>query len=161
MTVNREMSGLIATFGDPRQADHFVSELKRADFHDDQIGLLRPHRLAEDVEDDALAGAITGTMVGAVAGAFVTGLIPGVGPVIATGVLAGVLGGAAAGATAGGGLGALLALGFSEEKAHHHARALRRGRTLVVVQAEGRGWEALEILERCEGHLEPAEMAGS
>jgi hypothetical protein len=75
-------------------------------------------------------------------------LIPGVGPIVATGLLAGVLGGAAAGATAGGALGALIGLGIPEDEARSHEEEFLAGRTLVVVQALGRGTEALAILEQ-------------
>ena len=37
-----------------------------------------------------------------------------------------------------------------EEDARHYQEELRQGRTLVIVQALGRGGEALEILRRCE-----------
>lgn len=146
MTVKQEVSGVIATFADRRHADYFVSELKRAGFTEDEIGVLASHHQAEDTDGEAVTGAITGGMVGAVAGAVATGLIPGIGPVLATGLLAGILGGA----TTGGLLGALVGLGIHEEKARHHEQQVLEGHTLVVVQAIGRGGEALAILRRCE-----------
>jgi len=149
MTVNQQISAIIATFTDHRHAEQFVAELKRAGFADDEIGILSPTSAKEGIEEDTLAGGITGGMLGAVAGAVATGLIPGVGPVLATGLLTGIVGGAAT----GGLLGALVGLGIHEEKARHHEQQLASGKTLVAVQAVARGWEALEILRRCEESL--------
>jgi hypothetical protein len=98
-------------------------------------------------------------VLGAVAGLVATGLIPGIGPVFATGLLVGVLGGAAAGAAAGGVLGTLIGLGIPEEKARHYEQEFLAGRTLVAVQAEGRGGEALVILRRCQAARHPREPA--
>lgn len=146
MKTKQEVSGVIATFADRSHAEFYADELKRAGFTDDEIGVLGPQRPAEDTDGEATAGAITGGMVGALAGAVATGLIPGIGPVLATGLLTGILGGA----TTGGVLGALVGLGIHEEKARHHEQQVLEGHTLVVVQAIGRGGEALAILRRCE-----------
>jgi hypothetical protein len=159
MRIKKELSGVIASFADPRHAAHYVDELKRAGFTEEEIGVLSPHPShTEDVEEDAVAGAITGGMLGVVAGAVATGLIPGVGPVLVTGLLTGILGGVAAGATAGGVLGALIGLGIPEDKARRHERDVLAGRTLVVVRAEARGGDALAILRRCESSLAPVEV---
>jgi uncharacterized membrane protein len=155
MSVNEQVSGIIATFANRRHAEHFVDELKRAGFEDNQIGVLIGHNKAEEIEDDAMAGAI----IGAVAGAVATAVVPGVGPLIAGGFLAGILGGTAIGAATGGVVGALVGLGVSEEKARQHEQELKSGRTLVVVQAVGRGEEALAILGRCEGDLGAVQAA--
>jgi len=155
MSVNQQVSGIIATFANRRHAEHFVNELKRAGFEDNEIGVLSGHNKAADIEEDAAAGAIGGGMVGAVAGAMATMMVPGVGPLIAGGLLAGIVGGTAVGAATGGVLGALVGLGVSEKKARQHEQELRSGRSLVVVQAVGRGGEALAILRRCEGDLAP------
>jgi len=160
MTDKAELSALIAAFPDLRHAQHYVDELKHAGFREDEIGVLTPHENETPIEEHALAGAISGGMVGAVAGLVASGLIPGVGPVLATGILAGILGGAAAGATAGGILGTLIGLGLPEEKARHYEQEFLAGRTLVAVQAVGRGGEALAILRRCQGHLDLREPVG-
>lgn len=152
MSVGQEVSALIATFANRSKAERFVSELKRAGFKDDEIGMLSPHDHNEAIEEDAVAGAITGGALGAFAGAMAIGLIPGIGPVIAAGILTGVLGGAAAGATAGGLLGALIGLGVPEDQAHRYEEEFLAGRTLVVVQALARGGEALDVLRRCDEH---------
>jgi hypothetical protein len=152
MTDSKQTTAVIATFTDRRGADHFVEELKEAGFRDDEIGVATPHEEATGtkVEEGAAVGAVTGGTLGACAGAVATGLIPGVGPIVAAGLLAGVLGGAAAGATAGGLVGALIGLGIPEPEARQHEEAVLGGRTIVVVQAVGRGAEALAILRRCQ-----------
>ena len=50
---------------------------------------------------------------------------------------------------AGGVLGALIGLGIPETEARRYEAEFHAGRTLVVVQAIGRGGEALAILQRC------------
>jgi Heat induced stress protein YflT len=160
MGVNPEQSALIATFADRRQAQHYLDELRRAGFQEGEVGVLTPHPDDTPVENHALAGAITGGMVGAVTGLVATGLIPGIGPVLATGLLAGMFGGAAVGATAGGMLGTLIGLGIPEDQARRYEQEFLAGRTLVAVQAAGRGGEALAILRRCQAHAVPGEPAG-
>jgi hypothetical protein len=159
MAVTDQATALIGVFGDRRHAEHFVDELKRAGFRDDQMGVIRRNEVPADdaVEDTAVAGALTGGALGALTGVILTaGLIPGIGPVVlGGGLLAGILGGAAAGATAGGVLGALVGLGIPEEEARHYESDLKAGRTLVVVQGGSRLPQALDILRRVEAS-EPA-----
>lgn len=152
MATSLETTAVIATFEDAELADCYVHELKEAGFKDEEIGVISPHHDADPsyTEEGAAAGAVTGGAVGALAGAVATGLIPGVGPVLATGILAGVLGGAAAGAAAGGVFGALIGMGIPEEEARKYEEEFLAGRTLVVVQALGRGGEAMGILRRCK-----------
>jgi len=151
MFNKQELSAVVATFTDPSHAQHFVEELKRAGFADDEVGVVAGHSDVEEMEDEAVVGAVTGGMVGAVVGVVATSLIPGVGPGIATGLVAGLLGGSAT----GGVLGVLVGLGVPESKARRHEQGLRSGQTLVVVQAVGRALEALAILRRCEDELGP------
>jgi hypothetical protein len=144
---------LIGRFTDPRQAQQFVTELKRAGFPDDQIGVAKPHPEHSAAEEGAAAGALTGVVPGAVAGAAAAGLIPGIGPIISGGILLGILGGAAAGAAAGGLLGALVGWGLSEQEARDAEQEVLAGRTLVVVRGQRLG-EALGILQHLGGsHL--------
>jgi hypothetical protein len=147
-----DITAVIATFADRQRAEHYIQELRRAGFKDNEIGVMAPHAEAtgSKAEEGAAVGALTGGTLGAFAGAVATGLIPGLGPVLAAGLLAGVLGGAAAGATAGGILGALIGLGIPEEEARRYEEEFLAGRTLVVAQAIGRGGEALAILHRCQ-----------
>ena len=74
------------------------------------------------------------------AGGLLAGLgimaIPGIGPVVAAGWLATTLVGAVAGAATGGLVGALVDAGVSKYDAEVYSEAIRRGGTLVTVQAE-------------------------
>jgi uncharacterized protein (TIGR02271 family) len=99
-------------------------------------------------KDDS--GAETGAGIGAVLGGLgglLVGLgaltIPGIGPVLAAGPLATAVSamvgagvGAVAGAATGGLLGALVDMGIPEEQAQFYSEGVRRGGTLVVVEAE-------------------------
>lgn len=93
-----------------------------------------------DVDDSTEAG--TGAGVGAVVGGaagLLTGLgllaIPGLGPVVAAGWLASTALGAVAGVATGGIVGSLISAGVPEDHAHVYSEAVRRGGTLVSVQA--------------------------
>jgi len=145
-------TALIGVFGDRKEAERFVEELKRAGFRDDQIGVATRHEetpAIEKAEEGAAAGAVAGGSLGVLAGiAVAVGLIPGIGPVLAGGLLAGLLASAATGAAAGGVLGALLGLGIPEEEARQYEEHLRAGRTLVVVEGGPRLPQALTILRR-------------
>jgi len=90
------------------------------------------------VASGALKGAGTGAAVGGILGlaagaAALT--IPGIGPFIAAGPIAAALAGAGIGAAAGGAIGALVHLGVPEEEAHYYAEGVRRGGTLITVNA--------------------------
>ena len=110
--------------------------------HDDHHG--RRHDRDDDNEtaEGAGKGATTGGLIGG-AGGLLAGLgmlaIPGLGPVVAAGWLAstavGAAIGAAAGGVTGGLLGALKDAGHSDEEANVYAEGVRRGGTLVSVQA--------------------------
>lgn len=114
--------------------------------------------------DGAGAGATVGTVLGGGAG-LLAGLgllaIPGAGPVVAAGWLVAALSGAGVGAATGGLIGALTGTGLSGADAETYAEGVRRGGTLVTVQADGeiadrvialmqRGG-AIDLDERAEG----------
>jgi len=90
------------------------------------------------VASGALKGAGTGAAVGGILG-LVAGAaaltIPGIGPFIAAGPIAAALAGAGIGAAAGGAIGALVHLGVPEQEAHYYAEGVRRGGTLITVDA--------------------------
>ena len=92
-----------------------------------------------ETTSEAGPGAGIGAVVGGGVG-LLTGLgllaIPGVGPLVAAGWLATTLAGAATGAAAGGIVGALVKSGVSHEEAEVYEEGVRRGGTLVSVQAE-------------------------
>lgn len=138
------ISGL---FSDSSNAGQAVAELKNLGFTKDisviqkdvQNEEVKAHDIKKDVSDGAGAGAATGAAMGAVAAGVATllvgavsFLIPGAG-LIVLGPLAAALTGAAAGAVTGGVVGALVDLGFPEEKARIYERQLLAGDTLVSV----------------------------
>lgn len=89
--------------------------------------------------EGAAAGAGTGAVIGGLGG-LLLGLgalaIPGIGPIVAAGPIAAALAGAGIGAAAGGIVGALVGMGIPEDHANYYAEGIRRGGTLVVVQAQ-------------------------
>ena len=98
--------------------------------------------------------ATVGTGIGGVLG-LVVGLgllvIPGVGPVLAAGPIAVALGmgaaGAGIGAVAGGLIGGLTHLGVPKEHAEYYAEGVRRGGTLVTVDApDAQAQQAVDIM---------------
>jgi uncharacterized protein (TIGR02271 family) len=156
--MDTKMGTVVGVFHDREQARHAVSQLRRAGFRDDQIGVI-----ARDASDRAAAtddatgthaeeGAIAGVAAGAGLGALwglgiAAGLLPGIGPVIAGGTLAAILASAATGAAAAGIAGALIGAGIPEEEAQGYEREFHAGRTLVTVKAAGREAEARAILD--------------
>lgn len=116
---------------------------------------IKREAMAEGARVGAGTGAIVGTGIGGVLG-FLAGIgtifIPGIGPIVAAGpLLAALTGagvGAAAGAALGGLVGALTQVGVPEHDAHFYAEAVRRGGTLVIVQAaDDRASELVDVLE--------------
>ena len=92
-----------------------------------------------ETTSEAGPGAGLGAVVGGGVG-LLTGLglmaIPGVGPLVAAGWLATTLAGAATGAAVGGIAGALVKSGVPHEEAEVYEEGVRRGGTLVSVQAD-------------------------
>ena len=128
------------TYDTAREA---VNELEAAGIPMASISVLANRETGEsqfDVDDttEAGTGASVGAVVGGAAG-LLTGLgllaIPGVGPVFAAGWLTTTAMGAVAGGAAGGILGSLIDVGVPEDHAHVYSEAVRRGGTLVSVQA--------------------------
>lgn len=105
-----------------------------------------------DAAQSAGTGATVGTVLGGGAG-LLAGLgllaIPGLGPVVAAGWLVAAATGAGVGAAAGGLIGGLTAAGLDGEEAEAYAEGVRRGGTLVTVQAdEPRAARVLAILDQ-------------
>ncbi len=105
----------------------------------------------EQVEDMA-KGAGTGAAIGGAAGLLLSLsalAIPGIGPVLAAGPLAALIAGAGVGATAGGLISGLTRLGLDDDDADTYAEGLRRGGTLVSVNApDERADRAVSTLKR-------------
>jgi hypothetical protein len=150
---------VVALFDDMSTAEKAVHELENLGFSRDHISLMAANRGADDggastgsAADGAAAGAGIGAVLGGLAGLLV-GIgalaIPGIGPIIAAGPLAAALGGAGIGAAAGGVIGALVDAGIPEEQAQYYAEGVRRGGTLVTVNAsEGMADRATNVLNR-------------
>ena len=137
----RNLSRVYDTYGQARQV---VTDLKVAGVPDSKISLVANKHVSAEYDDvEEVSGAATGAGIGAAvggAGGLLAGLgimaIPGIGPVVAAGWLATTLVGAVAGAATGGLIGALVDAGVSKEDAEVYSEAIRRGGTLVTVQAE-------------------------
>ncbi|MEZ4522977.1 MAG: general stress protein [Thermomicrobiales bacterium] len=147
------MIALYDDFDDARDAIH---ELLDAGYSRDRISLVArdvDERYAEELEGidedntgEAIAGGATvGGVLGGIAGVLV-GLdavaIPGIGPVLAVGPIVGGVIGVGAGAATGGLVGGLTEAGVDEDEAHTYAEGVRRGGTLVAVQAENEAADA-------------------
>ena len=140
---------IVGLFDDASEARSVVTELTQMGVTRDHISLMANRdatattptddTVTESAGSDALTGAGIGAMLGGVGGLLV-GLavlpIPGLGPIIAAGPIATTLAGMGIGAAAGGVVGALVNVGVPEEHAAHYAEAVRRGGTLVTVEAD-------------------------
>jgi uncharacterized membrane protein len=152
--IMRTLSKVYDTHAQARQV---VTDLNAAGIPDSRISMAANKYVSAEYEDlneysEAATGAGVGAAIGG-AGGLLAGLgiiaIPGVGPVVAAGWLATTLLGAAAGAATGGIVGALVDAGVPEEDAHVYSEAVRRGGTLVTVQAEdAEATRVQSILER-------------
>ena len=163
-TTTERQSTVVGVFEDRRQADAAISELRKAGFREDQIGVASRQTEGEGKgeaastttgeqgtkwETGAIAGALTGAGLGGLVGlGILAGVIPVIGPVIAGGTLAVILANAAGGAAIGGLLGALTGAGIPEEEARYYQGEFEAGRTIVTVTADGRYDEAVAILRR-------------
>jgi hypothetical protein len=156
---------LIALYDDFDNAREMVEELVENGYYPDDITviandvsgeyarLVRELDVRDSVEDVSAAegasfGAVVGTLVGLGAA-----IIPGIGPVLAAGPLAAALTGgvigAAAGAATGGLVAGLIDMEMPEEEAGYYAEGVRRGGTLVLVNAlnDEQADEVLDIME--------------
>jgi hypothetical protein len=152
---------VVGLFDDVEHARMAVQELRDMGIPNSDIGFAA-HDTAGDYgrefesgREGAATGAVAGGVLGGLGGLLV-GLgvlaIPGVGPILAAGPLAAALGtlaGAGVGAAAGGLIGALIDMGLPEEEAQYYAEGVRRGGTLVTVQApDHRLDEVRQVMDR-------------
>jgi hypothetical protein len=133
------------------EAQKVVEELLRSGFDRVQIGIISSEVLNEAAS--AVTGATAGMAIGGVAGMLLAAAavaIPGIGPVIAAGPALALLAGTMVGAVAGGLIGGLKSRGVPEDEAHFYAEGLRRGGTLVTVNADNDELadRAVEIMRR-------------
>jgi uncharacterized protein (TIGR02271 family) len=158
---------IIGLFDNRAEAQNVVQELLGENFRREDISVMskklegqdergeRVEYVEEDGDEqikDMAKGAGTGAAIGGLAGLLVslTALaIPGIGPVLAAGPLAAVIAGAGIGATAGGLISGLTRLGVPEEDANYYAEGVRRGGTLISVDAaDDRAESAVAIMKR-------------
>jgi hypothetical protein len=144
------MEIIAGIFAAPDDAARAVQRLRGIGVREDAITVLAPGGSARDLKrvptDEgeqpgmgaalgAVAGAATGATAGVPIGAAVaTFIVPGIGPIIAAGVLgAAILG--AGGAAVGHALEDNMRTGLPKDELFVYEEALRRGRTVVLVQA--------------------------
>lgn len=138
--------GVVALYDDLADAQRAILELVNSGFDRNKISLIS-HRVAAAGEQPAqvaatesnmlegpTAGAITGGVAGLLAGLAALA-IPGIGPVLAAGPFLAFFGGAA-GSIAGSFIGAFADWGLRENEAENYTEGLRRGGTLVAVEAD-------------------------
>jgi len=141
---------VVGLFDERAAAQNAVRELLAERFTKEQISVVSKKPGGEGVDvayveedgreqiEDMAKGAGTGAAIGGAAALLLslTALsIPGIGPVLAAGPLAALIAGAGIGATAGGLVSGLARLGIEDDDAHTYAEGLRRGGTLVTVEA--------------------------
>jgi len=160
MASAKKCTTVVGVFEDRLQADKAVSELMKAGFRQDQIGVAMRHTDGASLdtssdkeetyaEEGGLGGMLAGLGLGALAGMGVlAGVIPVVGPAIAAGTLGVILSNAAAGAGIAGLIGALVGAGIPENEAEYYHGEFEAGRTIVTVMANGRADEASAIMRR-------------
>jgi uncharacterized protein (TIGR02271 family) len=142
---------VVGLFDDRVAAQNAVRELTAEGFKNDEVSLVSKKADGKGVEveyveedgreqiEDMAKGAGTGAAIGAGAALLLslTALsIPGIGPVLAAGPLAALIAGAGVGAAAGGLVSGLNRLGVEDDDANTYAEGLKRGGTLVTVNAD-------------------------
>lgn len=152
---------VVGMFDDRDTAERAVQDLIDAGFDRNRVSLVaadpggKIYRQHVDEEGSlASEGAATGLTSGAVVGG-ILGLLVGAGlifvpaGVIAAGPIAGLIAGGAAGAATGGILGGLVGMGIPEEHADAYAEGVRRGGTIVTIQADDdKAQQAHDLLDR-------------
>jgi len=162
---------VVGLFDDFSEAQSVVQDLVNAGFRREDISIAA-NQTAAGYTGDGTTGTTTGTGQGHAVGkdagigagiggavGLLVGLgalaIPGIGPVLAAGPLAAAFGvtlgstvtGAAIGGVVGGLVGALTHIGVPKEHAEYYAEGVRRGGTLVTVNApDNQAEEAVNIL---------------
>lgn len=166
-------SVVIGCFIESDNAKRAIRALRDVGFSDDDVGVVtrddegEVHITTVDEAKGSKAGegAAIGLAAGAGGGALwalgiAAGVLPAIGPIIAGGLLTAVIASAASGAAAGGVVGALIGLGVPDDDAKYYEEELKKGRTIVVVDAGERMAEAIHILRGCGSYnrYEPREQ---
>jgi hypothetical protein len=134
---NEMAKTVIGILENPSAAQQAVDELLKSGFGRRDIGVISSDLMREAAT--AATGASKGMAFGALAGMLLsaaTMMIPGLGPILVAGPGLTLLGGTTLGALAGGIVGALKARGVPEEQANFYAEGVRRGGTLITVNAK-------------------------
>jgi len=148
------MRTITGIFASRDTAAHGLRQLRAVDVHDDRINVLAPGASEREIADvptaegeapgtgaalGAVVGGAAGLAVGMPIGAAVASLvIPGIGPIIAVGLLGAALFGTG-GAAVGSALEDNLTEGLPRDDLFVYEDALRRGRTVVIVQPKDDG----------------------
>lgn len=131
-----------------------------------RLGTGDPTSVAPTTDEGAgtATGASLGTVLGGGAG-LLAGIgalaIPGVGPVVAAGWLVATLTGAGVGAGAGGLLGMLTGAGVHEDDANVYSEGVRRGGSLVSVQADDAEATQVESVMNNQSRMDPTALRTS
>jgi hypothetical protein len=144
------------------EAQKVVEELTKSGFDKRDIGVISTEVTREAAT--AMAGASKGIVYGGLAGLLIGAAalaIPGIGAAVVAGPALTLLS-TTFGALAGGLIGGLKAKGVPEDKAHFYAEGLRRGGTLITVNARNDelAAHAVETLKR-HGAVDMEERAES
>jgi hypothetical protein len=156
--MTKTVIGLISK---PSEAEKAIDELLDSGFDRKRIGVVSSELLSE--ASAAMRGATSGMAIGGAAGLLLAAAaiaIPGIGPALVAGPAAALFASTMVGALAGGLIGGLTTRGVPEDEAHFYAEGLRRGGTLITVNAENeeRAARAVEIMKR-HGAVDIAERA--
>ncbi|HEY2589903.1 MAG TPA: hypothetical protein VGI81_29435 [Tepidisphaeraceae bacterium] len=141
------MRTVVGLFDSWSQAQSTVRDLEASGFDRNDINVIaHAEVLAEGNQGAAMgAGAAIGAGLGLLAGLSLIavpgfGVVAAIGPIVATGIL---------GAVAGGLVGSLVDAGVPMGEAQHYAEGVRRGGTLVVVNASDDDCpRAIEVINR-------------
>jgi hypothetical protein len=165
---------VVAMYDEITDVQNVVGELDRRGFPREKISVVtkdtRPE--AREVVEDEGTHAGEGAGIGAAAGAVLGGiagllvdlgllLIPGIGPLLVAGPIAVALTGAGVGAGTGAIVGALVGLGIPEEEARYYSEGIRRGGTLIAVEAPDADVDRAEKILQRFGPVDINERAAS
>jgi hypothetical protein len=163
---------VVGMFDDNASAHRVVDRLSEKGFSNSAVSVIGPEgnrKSTDEINDktEASAGAGIGATIGAIAGAsggILASLaliaIPGIGPLLAAGPIVVALTGAGLGAAAGGLAGALIGWGIPAEDAELYSEGVRRGGTIVSVQADSLSQaDEVSSLMRTEGAVDIDERA--
>ncbi len=143
------MKTVTGVFASQSDAQHAMAEMRLAGAHEDRITLLTrgssqtelesvPNVAAEQPGMEKAVGAVVGAATDLSAGpVLLVAIIPGVGPVTAIGLLGGAVlaaAGATVGSAASGSLENHMTEGLPEDEIFVYEDALRKGRSVVIVQ---------------------------